>query len=160
MKRCNQAWLIDHTNFNVYWCFGAVLGYKNNFKESAPYLEKALSIYTVSSEIFTNNYLKLSLDASYTFGVIADKYLATDQVNAKKYAGKTIDLLSAVLNDKNLPAEQKPRRSMELAYAYFNYGSHAEARKIYNDALNRYKYSEFDTTQLVEFDKSLKEKGF
>lgn len=159
MKRCNQAWLIEHANFNVDWCYGAVLGSVRDFEQSVLHFEKAISSYSATSEILPADYLPLYRDAAQAYTGLSDKYLSIDDANAKKYASKAIYLLSISLKDKNIPKEVVPMETFMLAVAYFNNSSYSEARKTYDEGMKKYpEYS--GVTELKEFDKELKKKGY
>lgn len=93
MKRCNQAWLIDQDNFNVYWCYGAILGSAGNFVQSSLYFDMALLKYSRSQEMNPGDYAYLLKEASVSFTGLSDQYLKKgDSANAKKYADKVIEL--------------------------------------------------------------------
>lgn len=159
MKRCNQAWLIDNTNFNVYWCYGSILDLKQDYNQSVLYFDKAISMYSTSTEFYADDYLPLYRDASQAFIHLSIKYLATDPINAKKYAVRAVGLLSESLKDKNLSKKEIPVVMFMLAVAYFDDGSYSDARRIYADYLNEYpEYAKSDV--VIKFDEALKNKGF
>ena len=158
MKRCNEAWLIDNTNFNVSWCYGLVLDSTKNFEQAAFYFEKALTGYSTSTELYTNDYLPLYRDASQTFIHLSNKYSKSNSIEAKKYAAKAITLLLKSIEDKNLPKKQIPVETFMLSLAYFINGSYSDAR-IYMNKLNAYpEYTKSD--EVVMFNEALKNKGF
>lgn len=59
-KRFNQAYLLDSTNFHIYWGFAAIMGHQRRNDESIILFNKALSF---SSENNDASYVKLCVDA-------------------------------------------------------------------------------------------------
>ncbi|MCX6715408.1 MAG: tetratricopeptide repeat protein [Candidatus Taylorbacteria bacterium] len=159
MKRCNQAWLIDHTSYYPYWCYSGVFIFRNDLEQAALHLEKAISMYATSSELYANDYLFLYRDAALVFTNLSDKYLSTDIKNAKKYSAKAIELLSVSLKDKNLSKQFIPVESFMLAVAYFNNGSYDKARSVYDNTTQKYP-EVLEMKGVVELNRHLKDKGF
>ncbi|MBD1393147.1 hypothetical protein IDJ76_08555 [Mucilaginibacter sp. ZB1P21] len=89
MMRFNQAWLLDSTNYQIYWGYGDLLGMQKLFKQSIPYFEIALKINSKDA--------KLWQDVSTTYGNVF--YETRD----KKYLDLAINSLkkAIALDPKN-----------------------------------------------------------
>lgn len=50
MRRYNQAWLLDDTNYEVYWGFGRVLAAQQKFDAAITHLKKAIELCTEADQ--------------------------------------------------------------------------------------------------------------
>jgi len=158
MSRFNQAWLIDHDNFNVYWGYAAVLGTKGDLVRAASYFDHAVTNYAADDEINSRDYFPLWYDASRTYVDVSNGYLKDNPGEAAKYANKAIELINRALKDKNIPTELILPEKMSLAFAYFNAGDYANSRKTFNEVRKDYA-TETNTDATKAFDAQLKAKG-
>jgi hypothetical protein len=67
MKRFNQAWLLDSLNSDVYWGFGATIGYRNGDVDSA------LSFLTYAAALKNEPNERLSSNIAFAYGQKAIK---------------------------------------------------------------------------------------
>jgi len=102
MKRFNQAWLLDSSNYEVYWGFGNLLGRKQKFKESLAFFERALKL--------NPNNAKLWESASTSFGQIFFQTKDVSQLNI------CIDYLKHSLQ---LDTDARVLSQLTAAYSYF-----------------------------------------
>ena len=104
MMRFNQAWLLNSTNADIYWGFGNILGMKHQFKESIPFLQRAIEMNANNPKVFE------SISTSY-----GQLFFETKDV---RYLNLTIDNLkySVQLNPRNAAAYGQ----LTGAYSYFN----------------------------------------
>jgi tetratricopeptide (TPR) repeat protein len=104
MMRFNQAWLLDSTNANIYWGFGNILGRKQQFKKSIPFLAKSIEINPNNPKVYEC--------ISTSYGQI---FFETKDI---KYLNLTIENLkhSVRLNPNNASAYGQ----LTGAYSYFN----------------------------------------
>ncbi len=79
MFRFNQAWLVDSTNSNVFWGFGAVFGTLNAYQEAIDQFSRGLQLNPNNADILTD------LGTIYLL-----KYYNTDK---KKELGPGLDYL-------------------------------------------------------------------
>ena len=119
MYRFNQAWLLDSTNVDIYWGFGAIYHSLGDYESAIEQYDKGLSIDPKNSRIITdkatvylvdyyasndqhklNNAIAL-LEKSYTldaknqntlFKLSICYFLKNDCKNAKKYYSECMDL--------------------------------------------------------------------
>ena len=73
MKRFNQAWLLNPTNYNVYWGFGVVTGQQSQTRDredlialSVEMFDKAIELYDDKSSVNKGDKLSLYCDAVYS----------------------------------------------------------------------------------------------
>jgi tetratricopeptide (TPR) repeat protein len=93
MKRFNQAWLLDSTNYQIYWGFGLLLTKQENFEKAISYLEKALKIEPQDEAVLHD------LDFAYAqYG--STQWNLFDRV---EYLNKSIEIYKQVeaINDAN-----------------------------------------------------------
>lgn len=160
MKRFNQAWLLDQSNYNVYWGYGEVLRKKTDFENSVIYFDKALAMYDENKARFKNDYLSLWGDASVAYISLSDTYLATDEAKSKLYSAKAIPLLTNAIKEKeNISKEILSMLMLGLSIAYFNNGAYAESRTALNEMKKNYSSVEINSIA-IDFEKTLKEKGY
>jgi tetratricopeptide (TPR) repeat protein len=158
MKTCNEAWLIEQNNFNVDWCYGAVFGSMNDNTNAVTYLEKALTNYSTSSEMFANDYLPLSHDTSFAYLALATEVKDTDSVKAKELATKAVALLETSTKSEDLPPHVISSQKIMLAQAYYFTGNYTESRRIYSEILAEYpEYADLEEIKTLDADLKARE---
>lgn len=93
MKRFNQAWLLDSTNYQIYWGFGLLLTKQENFENAIFYLEKALKMESQDEAVL------------HDLGFAYAQYGSTrrDLFDRVDYLNKSIEIYKQVeaVNDTN-----------------------------------------------------------
>lgn len=102
MIRFNQAWLLDSTNYQIYWGFADLLGLQEKFRESLPFFAKAIKL--------NPQVIRLLQDASVGYG---KTYLSTKK---QTYLDTAIVMLkkAVVIEPKNAGLYAQ----IAAAYAY------------------------------------------
>jgi tetratricopeptide (TPR) repeat protein len=114
MMRFNQAWLLDSSNYQIYWGYGDLMGIQNKFKESLPYFMRSIQL--------NPNNIRLLQDASVGYG---NTYLATKN---EVYLDTCITLLKKAV--KIEPANAG--LYAQIAAAYFYSSKQDSTRKYAN----------------------------
>jgi tetratricopeptide (TPR) repeat protein len=88
IKRFNQAWLLDSLNADTYWGFGNILGQRQEFEESANYLEKSIYLNPNNPNVW--------LSASTSYAQLFYKTKNEDLLNKTiKYLKRSISIDSS-----------------------------------------------------------------
>ena len=94
MRRFNQAWLLDSTNYHIYWGFGNILGKSAKPQQAIKMFDLAKQhnptesdFYVASASAYGNVYLQTS-DKKLLYKTIKDLEVAVkiDNLNATAYA--------------------------------------------------------------------------
>jgi Tfp pilus assembly protein PilF len=115
MYRFNQAWLLNPTNDNVYWGFGAVYFVFNDFESAVAQYKKGLSINPKSSNILTD---------------VATIYLSRFTARGEKAnldSARNIFMRSYLISPKN------QNTLFKLSATYFLDGDCARAVKYFDE---------------------------
>ncbi|WP_316823094.1 hypothetical protein [Pedobacter gandavensis] len=118
MYRFNQAWLLDSTNVDIYWGFGAIYHYLGDEKSATEQYDKGLSINPKNSKIITD---KATL---YLMG-----YYEKNDIYKLNNAIVLLEE-SYVLNSKN------QNTLFKLSICYFLQNDCKKAKKYYIECMN------------------------
>jgi tetratricopeptide (TPR) repeat protein len=111
MLAFNQAWLLDSTNADVYWGFGNLLGFREEFAESLPYFRKSLALNPTNPDVY---------DCIATS--MGQLFVSTSQ-DSFLYQTIGASMRSLQLN----PVNARAYATLASAYTYFS--QHDSARK-------------------------------
>ncbi|MCO5934110.1 hypothetical protein NAF17_01040 [Mucilaginibacter sp. RB4R14] len=103
MMRFNQAWLLDSTNYQIYWGFGNLLGLQRKYSESLKHFKKALKLYPNDEKVWQ--------DYSISLGNL---FFETKDVS---YLNTSIDALKKAVIIS--PQNPHPYAQLTAAYTYF-----------------------------------------
>ena len=125
MYRFNQAYLLDPTNTNIYWGFGAVYMNLGNYEKAKKQYEEGLSINPENTHLLTD----------YGTYFLAQYYVLrpNDEENARVNLNSAIDLMI-----KSYKLDPKDQNTIfKLSILYWNKGDCRNAWKYYDEC---YKY--------------------
>jgi len=135
MYRFNQAWLLDHTNENAYWGFGAVYFSFGDYESALSMYDKGLALNPKSSKILTDKatiYMaKLNdiPDLLKSYNGMANAKIDSDMLNADEILSKATGLLKQSYAID--PHDQNT--TFKMSTLYFSVGECSSALRYYKE---------------------------
>jgi tetratricopeptide (TPR) repeat protein len=137
LKRFNQSYLLDSTNYQLYWGFAAIMGFQKRNDEAINLFNKAFHYYKEPKD---SHYVRLCIDATNPF---IDIYMQTKDK-------RNIDSAFKLLIQAYEIQPDNPKVTNLFSHLSFEIGDYQKALDYYNKVITLDKaYSDFEYFRLI-----------